>query len=244
MMEHAGLGKSYWGEAVMAAMFLRNRCPTRAIHQDKPPYQVWTMKKRILAKLKVFGCHAYVQVPQGKRAKFDSKSSLCRFLGYAEHQKSYRFEEVSTGAIEISRDATFMEDKFDEGPRNYNDESSTVEFDDQDENEEKEEGKTDVDMTSSDDDDEDTRSSKSNIERHTRTQSLEKGTVIPSPKRRTGGMPTTFKSAMESSDSGKWKEACDSAFDSLQRNDTWEIVPLPKVRNAIGCRWVFRVKEN
>uniref|UniRef100_A0AAV1TIY9 Reverse transcriptase Ty1/copia-type domain-containing protein n=1 Tax=Peronospora matthiolae TaxID=2874970 RepID=A0AAV1TIY9_9STRA len=162
-----------------------------------------------------------------------------------------------------------MEDKFDEGPRNYNDESSTVEFDDQDENEEKEEGKTDFDMTSSDDDDEDTRSSKSNIERHTRTQSLEKGTVILSPKRRTyrspslehvsaaatdfeaayivdsvGVMPTTFKSAMESSDSGKWKEACDSAFDSLQRNDTWEIVPLPKVRNAIGCRWVFRVKEN
>ena len=27
-MEYAGLGKSYWGEAVMTAMFLRNRCPT------------------------------------------------------------------------------------------------------------------------------------------------------------------------------------------------------------------------
>uniref|UniRef100_A0AAV1VK26 Integrase catalytic domain-containing protein n=1 Tax=Peronospora matthiolae TaxID=2874970 RepID=A0AAV1VK26_9STRA len=253
MMEHAGLGKSYWGEAVMTAMFLRNRCPTRAIHQDKSPYQVWTMKKPILANLKVFGCHAYVQVPQDKRAKFDSKSSLCRFLGYAEHQKSYRFEEVSTGAIKISRDATFMEDKFDEGPRNYNDESSVVEFDDHDEDEEKEEGKTDDDMDSSDDDNEDTRSSKSNIKRHTRTQSLEKATVIPSPKRRTyrgpslehvGETPTTFKSAMESSDSGKWKEACDSEFDSLQRNDTWEIVPLPKGRKAIGCRWVFRVKEN
>uniref|UniRef100_A0AAV1VIJ3 Uncharacterized protein n=1 Tax=Peronospora matthiolae TaxID=2874970 RepID=A0AAV1VIJ3_9STRA len=35
-----------------------------------------------------------------------------------------------------------------------------------------------------------------------------------------GEMPTTFKSAMESSDSGKWKKACDSEFDSLQRNDT------------------------
>ena len=46
-----------------------------------------------------------------------------------------------------------MEDKFDEGPRNYNDESSVVEFEDQDEDEEKE-GKTDVDMDSSNDDDE------------------------------------------------------------------------------------------
>uniref|UniRef100_A0AAV1TVM9 Reverse transcriptase Ty1/copia-type domain-containing protein n=1 Tax=Peronospora matthiolae TaxID=2874970 RepID=A0AAV1TVM9_9STRA len=133
---------------------------------------------------------------------------------------------------------------------------------------EKEEGKTDDDMDSSDDDNEDTRSSKSNIKRHTRTQSLEKATVIPSPKRRTyrgpslehvsaaamdfeaayivdsvGETPTTFKSAMESSDSGKWKEACDLEFDSLQRNDTWEIVPLPKGRKAIGCRWVFRVRR-
>ena len=58
-----------------------------------------------------------------------------------------------------------------------------------------------------------------------------------------GEMPTTFKWAMKSSDSGKWKEACDSEFDSLQRNYTWEIVPLPKCRKAIGCRWVFRVKE-
>uniref|UniRef100_A0AAV1UEK1 Reverse transcriptase Ty1/copia-type domain-containing protein n=1 Tax=Peronospora matthiolae TaxID=2874970 RepID=A0AAV1UEK1_9STRA len=269
MMEHAGLVKSYWGEAVMTAMFLRNLCPTRAIHYDKSPYQVWTMKKPIMANLKVFGYHAYVQVPQDRRAKFDSTSSLFRFLGYAEHQKSYRFEEVSTGAIKISRDATFMEDKFDEGPRNYNDESSTVEFDDQDDDEEKEEGKTDVDMNSSDDDDEDTRSSKSNIKRHTRTQSLEKAIVIPSPKRRTyrgpslehvsaaamdfeaayimdsvGEMPTTFKSAMESSDSGKWKEVCDSEFDSFQINDTWEIVPHPKGRKAIGCRWVFCTKEN
>ena len=78
-----------------------------------------------------------------------------------------------------------MEDTFDEGPRNYNDESSTVEFEDQDEDEGKEEGKTDVDMDSSSDDDEDTKPSKNNIKRHTRTQSLEKDTVIPSPKRRT-----------------------------------------------------------
>uniref|UniRef100_H3G6E3 Reverse transcriptase Ty1/copia-type domain-containing protein n=1 Tax=Phytophthora ramorum TaxID=164328 RepID=H3G6E3_PHYRM len=39
-------------------------------------------------------------------------------------------------------------------------------------------------------------------------------------------------------------EACDSECDSLLKNDTWDVVPLPKGRKAIGCRWVFRVKEN
>ncbi|KAG6606498.1 Integrase catalytic core protein [Phytophthora cinnamomi] len=49
---------------------------------------------------------------------------------------------------------------------------------------------------------------------------------------------------MESSDAAKWKEACDSEYDSLLKNKTWEVVPLPKGRKAIGNRWVFRVKEN
>ena len=28
------------------------------------------------------------------------------------------------------------------------------------------------------------------------------------------------------------------------RNKTWDIVPLPVGRQAIGCKWVFRIKEN
>ena len=58
-----------------------------------------------------------------------------------------------------------------------------------------------------------------------------------------GEMPTTFQSAMESSDAVRWKEACDSEIASLLQNATWELVPLPKGRKAIGNRWVFRVKE-
>ena len=71
--------KKYWGEAVMTATFLQNRCPTRAINQAKSPYQIWTTKKPILSNLKVFGCHAYVHEPREKRSKLDSKSSLLLF---------------------------------------------------------------------------------------------------------------------------------------------------------------------
>lgn len=93
MMEHAGLEKSYWGKAVMTAMFLRKRCPTRTIYQNKLLYQAWTVKKLIPANFKAFGCHAYVHASQEIRSKFDSKASVCRFQGHAEHQKSYRFEK-------------------------------------------------------------------------------------------------------------------------------------------------------
>ena len=58
-----------------------------------------------------------------------------------------------------------------------------------------------------------------------------------------GEMPTTFKSAMESDDASTWQEACDSEFESLKKNETWELVPLPSGRKAISSKWVFKVKE-
>ena len=42
----------------------------------------------------------------------------------------------------------------------------------------------------------------------------------------------------------EWKQAMISEFKALQRNNTWSLVPLPKGRLHIGCRWVYRFKEN
>lgn len=33
-------------------------------------------------------------------------------------------------------------------------------------------------------------------------------------------------------------------FQVLLRNNTWTLVPLPPQRKAIGCKWVFRIKQN
>ncbi|POM66843.1 Integrase catalytic core protein [Phytophthora palmivora] len=119
MLEHAGLSKSYWGGAMMTAMFFRNRCPTRATSHGKSPHQVWTGKKPLLSNLKVFGCHAYVTVPKEKRTKFDARPARCRFLENSEHEKVYLFEESKTGRVLVSRGARFMEDVFDGGRRNF-----------------------------------------------------------------------------------------------------------------------------
>ena len=63
MLKHAKMSKSYCGEAVMTATFVRNRCSSRATNSDKSPYQVWNGKPPFLTNLKVFGCHAYVHIP-------------------------------------------------------------------------------------------------------------------------------------------------------------------------------------
>jgi hypothetical protein len=36
----------------------------------------------------------------------------------------------------------------------------------------------------------------------------------------------------------------DEELDSIENNDTWELVPRPKNKNVIGTKWVFRNKLN
>ncbi|CAM8934725.1 unnamed protein product [Rhodiola kirilowii] len=31
---------------------------------------------------------------------------------------------------------------------------------------------------------------------------------------------------------------------ALQKNETWELVPLPEGKKRISCRWVFTIKQN
>ena len=31
---------------------------------------------------------------------------------------------------------------------------------------------------------------------------------------------------------------------ALEKNRTWELVKLPKGKRAVGCKWIFTVKQN
>ncbi|CAJ2628272.1 unnamed protein product [Trifolium pratense] len=42
----------------------------------------------------------------------------------------------------------------------------------------------------------------------------------------------------------RWLNAMHTKYNALMANNTWSLVPLPSDRKAIGCKWIFRVKEN
>ena len=54
------------------------------------PEERFIGKKPDVSHLKVFGCIAYVHVPDELRKKLDPKAEKCIFIGYSLEQKGYR----------------------------------------------------------------------------------------------------------------------------------------------------------
>ncbi|GAU47849.1 hypothetical protein TSUD_404260 [Trifolium subterraneum] len=56
------------------------------------------------------------------------------------------------------------------------------------------------------------------------------------------GDPSTFREAMASQEKERWMGAMMEEMESLQKNQTWELVQLPKGKRVIGCKWVYKRK--
>ena len=40
-----------------------------------------------------------------------------------------------------------------------------------------------------------------------------------------------------------WTEEMEVEMEALQRNRTWNVVPLPCGKRPVGCKWVFTIKH-
>lgn len=111
LLNHAGLDKTFWAEAVNTAVYLRNRLPCRSIG-GKSPYERWYKKIPNIQHLRTFGCVCYSHIPKEQRKKLDVKASKCILLGYDVSAKAYRLYCLDTSKIIVSRDVKFNERSF------------------------------------------------------------------------------------------------------------------------------------
>ena len=42
----------------------------------------------------------------------------------------------------------------------------------------------------------------------------------------------------------KWMNAMEEEIDALAENQTWDLVKLPKGKNVVGCKWVYKTKHD
>jgi len=110
MLKAKHLPNEYWAEAANCAVYILNRCPTKAV-MNKVPEEAWSGRKQRGTHMRVFGWLAYAHIPEKLRKKLDSKGEKCIFLGYCEESKGYRLYKPSTKKFMISRDVQFIEEE-------------------------------------------------------------------------------------------------------------------------------------
>ena len=108
LMLESGVSPSFWAEAVNAANYVRNRCPSRSLDGDTP-YRRWSGKLPILSYFKPFGCKVFVLNTGPKRGKFEPRSREGILVGYSDISKGYRVWVIDEKKVTITRDVSFLD---------------------------------------------------------------------------------------------------------------------------------------
>lgn len=257
MLTDAGLEKLYWGEAVMTAAYLQNRLPSRVV--AKTPFELWTGRKPKFDHIRVFGCDAYVHVPDVKRSKLDEKSIKLTFVGYSEEHKGYRFLDRLTNRVIVSRDARFIE--LGNGSEHMDNRKSEIVPEQMDDSIEITFNSSKIDSVAAEFDnsssesagwdsaEDDDHQEQAQIEPVRQREQRRTRSVLPSRyddfvvgiAEFSSTEPKDYRKALEIQ---KWKEAMDSEIESHGTNETWKLVSLPEGRKVIGSKWVFKLKRS
>ncbi|KAL0293700.1 UNVERIFIED_CONTAM: Retrovirus-related Pol polyprotein from transposon RE1 [Sesamum radiatum] len=107
-MSFTELPLSFWGYALEMAAKLLNMAPSKTMAQT--PYKIWHGKPVSYKYLRMWGRPAYVKRLMGD--KLDSRSSLCRFVGYPKKTTGYYFYDPSEHKVFVSLNAVFLEKEF------------------------------------------------------------------------------------------------------------------------------------
>lgn len=265
LLTNAHLPKSYWAEAIHTAAYLNNRSPTRSL-AFKTPEEMWSNKKPNISHLKVFGCQAMIHLPKEKRKKWDCKSQKAIFIGYCDHTKGYRFIIPTSRTVIKSRDAVFLETTVE---RNY----VPVNLSDNESRHDSLTEPNDIQGSQSSDDTSDTLNttseyltdqgdysdpeyipntgikmpSPSNITlrpRKNEPQENQDNTYMCCSEDKINSIPQNYNEAITSTESEKWNLSIKEELKSHHKNGTWTLVEKTPDIKPIGCRWVFRIKDD
>eukprot|EP00253_Pinus_taeda_P008999 PITA_08999 len=262
MLKAKHLPNDYWAEAVNCAAYILNRCPIKAV-MNKVPEEAWSGRKQGVTHMKVFGFVAYAHIPDQLRRKLDNKGEKCIFIGYSEESKAYRLYIPSTKKFFVRRDVQFIEQESWDGsiektmnvknclPHDEDDEE-VAEMHPQTETPTQGQQTTPLrrneSASPSTPQSESSSASSSTCTTNERCKKFRNLSDIYDE-----GMNSLFVLYCHVDDSihfedaikdKKWIEAMDEEMNSIERNNTWELVELPKGKEVIGVKWVYKTKCN
>lgn len=108
MMAHAHLPTFFWGDALLTAVYVLNKVPSKSVF--KTPYELWNGRKRSLGDLRPWGSMGHILIPHPN--KLDHKTIQIVFVRHSELSKGFVlvYKDVNSLLLEIeSHDVDFFE---------------------------------------------------------------------------------------------------------------------------------------
>lgn len=262
IMMQAGMPENLWTFALKGAAYIRNRTG-----YPKTPYERFIGEKPNISNLRPIGCKAWVHVPKNHRSKLHSQAEEAVLVGYEVGSRNYLLMRRDFSVF-TSRDVEFDEHIFpmrlkNQQERNHQAEPSVplidsdLETDTSDEEETHEEGRLQNPEPQEQPPQEQevlvqpevrqtrarrppgewwrVQANNSNI-CHIQEYALSVDSLPTEPK--------SYQEAISGKDSIRWKNAMQEEMESLLKNEVWELVPLPKDRKPISCKWIYKIKMN
>jgi transposase InsO family protein len=100
MILSGNLDKSFWGEAISTANFLKNRSPTKS--KLKTPEEIYSGFKPKASYLQIFGSKCEYTVSQ-KQLKLNDRTRSAIFVGYVPEDSLYRLWDIQHKRIVSAR---------------------------------------------------------------------------------------------------------------------------------------------
>ena len=109
MLRTSSLDKKFWAEALVTAVYIRNRVPSRSLPQNITPHHRWIGEAPNVSHLRVFGCNCWFVIPKSKLKKLDSRSKAGLMMSYSIQSKGYKIWDIESSKLVVSRDVIFNE---------------------------------------------------------------------------------------------------------------------------------------
>jgi transposase InsO family protein len=256
---------SLWAEATNTSVYLQNGCPHKAL-EEKTPEEVSAGKKPSVDHLRIFGSLVYIHVPKEKRTKLEPSRKKGTFVGYSETSKAYRIYIPGQKYIKVSRNVTFHEEaafrrsrEFPSGAEEQEALASEHSFSEHlnEQREEAREPSMDPIRDSIEIPLEAPPAKRrpawcQEILKEAKKHAAPKGAFRDSKKpNKYSGLiaqlnhvinsePSTFD---ETAKHKVWKDAMVEKYESVLKNDVWEVVPRPKGKSIVTFKWIYKIKH-
>ncbi|KAK0595647.1 hypothetical protein LWI29_008688 [Acer saccharum] len=270
MLNSKKVPRNLWAEAVNTACYVSNRVFKRP-GTKQTSYELWKGKKPNVSYFHTFGSKCYILNDRDHLGKFDAKSDVGLFLGYAINSRAYRVFNLTTKtimeSINVKIDDLSMLNLCDGNGVNESKENMLNDTN------------TPIDVASSisSQDDEidsnvevvsqgfenalnDNQQNDQVVEHsHPRLRNLHyQGDIIGDLNEgvRTRNQIANqisyacYTSQIEPKNINEaivdeyWVGAMQDELNQFERNEVWSLVPRPKDINVIGTKWVFRNKTD